>query len=145
MKQRLYAKYGMGIFFLIISLIILLAGVIPNAFRIISRTLSGDYIRTTGVISEVHTKEITATRIEHTVYVTFSTESGTFEAILDTYVEGMTEGDEIELLYHRNNPEKITLKGNQELQLVLFFALSVLFGTIGIVLMKRKEKACRNV
>lgn len=145
MKQRLYAKYGMGIFFLIISLIILLAGVIPNTFRIISRTLSGDYIRTTGVISEVHTKEITTTRIEHTVYVTFSTEANTFKAILDTYVEGMTEGDEIELLYHRNNPEKITLKLNQELQLVLFFVLSVLFGTIGIVLMKRKEKACRNV
>lgn len=145
MKQRLYAKYGMGIFFLIISLIILLAGVIPNTFRIISRTLSGDYIRTTGVISEVHTKEITATRIEHTVCVTFSTETDTFEAILDTYVEGMTEGDEIELLYHRNNPEKITLKGNQELQLVLFFVLSVLFSTIGIVLMKKREKACRNV
>lgn len=145
MKQRLYVKYGMGIFFLIISLIILLAGVIPNAFRIISRAVSGDFVQTTGVISEVHTKEITATRIEHTVYVTFPTETDTFEAILDTYVEGMTEGDEIELLYHRNNPEKITLKWNQELQLVLFFVLSVLFSTIGIILMKRREKACRNV
>ena len=93
----------------------------------------------------MHTKEITATRIKHTVYVTFPTETDTFEAILDTYVEGMTEGDEIELLYHRNNPEKITLKWNQELQLVLFFVLSVLFSTIGIILMKRREKACRNV
>ncbi len=140
MKQKLYEKFGMGIFFLIISLIILIVGIIPNAFRIISRTVSGDYIQTTGVISEVHTKEITATRVEHTVYVTFSTETDTCEAVLDTYVEGMTKGDEIELLYHRNNPEKITLKGNQELQLILFLIICVLFGTIGIVLMKKREK-----
>ncbi len=140
MKQKLYAKFGMGIFFLIISFIILIVGIIPNAFRIISRTSSGDYIQTTGVISKIHTKEITATRIKHTVYVTFSTETNTCEAILDTYVEGMTEGDEIELLYHRNNPEKITLKGNQELQLVLFLIISALFGSVGIILMKRRAK-----
>ncbi len=140
MKRKLLQKYGLGVYFLVIGLVFLIVGVFPNAGRILTRNLSDDYIHTTGVISKIDTKEITATRIQHTVYVTFSTETDTCETILDTYVEGMTEGDEIDLFYHRNNPEKITLKGNQELQLVLFLIICVLFGTIGIVLMKRREK-----
>ena len=140
MKQQLLKKFGIGIFLLVISLISLIAGVIPNAFRILSRTLSDDYLQTTAVISKIETKEITATRVHHTVYVTFPTEKDTYTAILDTYVEGMTKGDKIELLYNRNNPEEITLKGNQILQLILFSILSVLFSTVGMVLMKQRQK-----
>ena len=135
----IYEKFEIGISFIIIALIILFAGIIPNAYKIIERNMSDNYVLTKAEISDIHVNQITSTRVSHDVFVSFSVNEKDYKILLDTYVEGMKVGDEVEIYYDVTNPNNITLKWNQLMQLVLFFGLFLIFNFIGVILIKRRN------
>lgn len=53
MKKMIIDKFGLGAFFLLLAAILLIANVIPNTYRLMVRTFSGDYQKTTAVITEI--------------------------------------------------------------------------------------------
>lgn len=140
MKKLLLQKFGIGIFFILLAVLMLLANVIPNTFRVLSRTFSDSYEKTTAVITEIREEKITATRIHHTVFVLFQADGNSHMTELDTIVEGMQVGDEVEIYYDTTNPDNITLTWNQPMQILLFGSLSVIFGGVGMFLMRRNAK-----
>ncbi len=143
MKNYLFQRFGIGIFLIIISALFLFAGAIPNAVRIIDRRVSGEYELTTAVVLSVEEYRRAPTdSTQHDVTVKFIANGTRYEALLDTYVEGMKADDVIEIWYNTNDPSEITLKWNQPMQLVLFSVIAVLTGVPGVILMlKRKNKS----
>ena len=138
--MNLYEKYGVGASFILIALIILFAGILPNLIKIIDRKTSENYILIEAEISNINVNEITPTRINHDVFVKFEMEDREYEVLLDTYVEGMQVGEKVEIYCDATNPQNITLKWNQLMQLVVFSFLDVIFSVIGVILIKRKQK-----
>lgn len=123
LKSKIFMRFGIGGNLIIISIIVLVAGFIPNMVKIVERNISKDYIETTAKIIRIEEGR------GHDVTVNYIfPNSGEHTALLDTYVEGMTVGDEIQIYAQLSNPKNITLKGNQ-------FWQAVIFGTIGGVLM----------
>ncbi len=140
MKKMVLDKFGLGAFFILLAAIMLIANVIPNTCRLMVRTFSGDYQKTTAVITEIQEEKITETRVNHTVFVLYTADGNSHMTALDTYAEGMQVGDEIEIYYHTGDHDKITLSWNQPMQILLFGALSLIFGLIGIILIRKKTK-----
>lgn len=137
MKNKLYEKYGVGAMALLLCFTILVFGVFPNMFKLISQNVSGNYISTTACIGEIKTKRV-RTSYRHEVYVRFNANGKIVYEKLDTYVEGMREGDEVEILYNKTQPQEVTLKFNRIMQLLLFSFVSLFFGLIGIYLIKKR-------
>ena len=137
MKNKLYEKYGVGAMALLLCFTILVFGVFPNMFKLIDQYSSGDYISTTARIENIKTERVR--RYYRTeVYVRFNANGKNIYAKLDKHIEGMREGDEVEILYNKTQPQEVTLKFNRIMQLVLFSFVSLFFGLIGIYLIKKR-------
>lgn len=122
---------------LLLCFTILVFGVFPNMFKLIDQYSSGDYISTTARIENIKTERVR--RYYRTeVYVRFNANGKNIYAKLDTHVEGMREGDEVEILYNKTKPKEVTLKFNRIMQLLLFSFVSLFFGLIGIYLIKKR-------
>ncbi|GAE90797.1 DUF3592 domain-containing protein [Acetivibrio straminisolvens] len=132
MKIKVILKFVIGCHLIILGTVIFTAGFIPNMVRIIERNISNDYYQTTANIVD-----ITERLRGHDVTVSFGIPGGQeYTALLDTYVEGMDVGDSVEIYYKKSNPAKITLKGNQFWQAVIFGPLGGVLLVISIILLK---------
>ena len=134
-KYEIFRRFGIGIFFIIISITILVAGFIPNMVKIIERNISNNYYQTTA-----HIVSIKQQKRGHEVLVLFSIPGGPqYVASLDTYVEGMAVGDSVEIYYQKSKPTNVTLKGNQFRQAVLFGSAGGILLVVPIILLKKHK------
>lgn len=136
LKNKIFMKFGIGGNLIIISIIFIIAGFIPNMVKIVGRNISQDYIETTAKIIRIEEGRRSDVTVNYIL-----PNSGEHTALLDTYVEGMIVGDEIQIYAQLSNPDNITLKGNQFWQAVIFGAIGGVLMIISIVLLrKHKEK-----
>lgn len=135
MKRKIFLKYGIGGNLLIISILILSIGFLPNLAKIIQRNISDDYVQVSASIEEI--KEVEDL---HNVFIRYTMPDGKeYSSLLDTYVQGMAVGDQVEIFSHLDNPEIVTLKGNQFYQALLFGLLGGLLLIIALFLIRKHK------
>lgn len=137
MKRWLYENYGIGIFFILIAVVLLLAGVMPRAMNISARKASDEYEIKVAKVIEVAEKDS-----RHIVTVEFANGDSMKQMPLNMYSEGMKVGDELEVWYAKSDWRKVTLVGSDE-KLVRDFGITsgILFvvGVVAMFLRKRRE------
>lgn len=136
MKEKFCKKYGMGATFVILSLAIIIFGVIPNTYKLITQNVSDDYVSTEAIIDNIKTTGSGKSK-SHKVYICYEANGADIRTRLYTYHSGMHEGDEIEVLYNKTNPKKVVLKYDSIAMLILSVFLSLVFGISGLIFCKK--------
>lgn len=134
LKRIIYSSFGLSGFGLILGLIIILFGFIPNVSKIVERNTSNNYASTSATIIRIDVYN----KI-HNVFVEYSLPSGIKHTTkLDTYVEGMKRGETITIFYNINDLNDITLSGNQFWQAILFGGIGAILMFISIIFIKKR-------
>lgn len=119
-----------------------LSGSAYHLIKVVNLFHVQDSAEVTGIIDEIKTTKVPGKSENHDVYVSFVTHKNeTYVSLLDTYVEGMAVGDEIDIIYNKNNPAEIMLKWSSILLVLIFgvIGVSLIAGTL-IVRKKYKRK-----
>ena len=122
-----------------------LCGSAYHLIKVVDLCVIKDSKEVTGTIDEVRTTKVPGRSEAHDVYVSFVTHKNeTHVSLLDTYVEGMAAGDNIEIIYNKNNPDEIMLKWSGILLVLIFgvIGFSLIGGTL-IVHKRYKRKIIR--
>lgn len=133
-------KFQYSIVLFLICITIFTSGFLPNATKLLHRTLIApeEYIQTFGVITEMVAFTTSYGQPSYEVYVTYQPEEGRTEvtAKLEDYVEGMEEGMEIQMIYHQLNPEYIMQDWGQWSKVLLHGSFTVVSLLVGIMMMR---------
>lgn len=139
MKKRI--RLPLSWFFILLGLCFL-SGSAYHLIKVVNLFYVQDSTEVTGIIDEIRTTKVPGRSEDHDVYVSFVTHKNeTYISLLDTYVEGMAVGDEVEIIYNKNNPAEIMLKWSSILLVPIFgvIGISLIAGTL-IVRKKYKRK-----
>ena len=139
MAEKIFKKYGIGVIFLIFSLVIIIFGVIPSAYSFIEQEFSGDYVLTVATIDDSQYGS------SKKVYVCYEANGVDVRARIDTYHSEMDEGDKIDVLYNKNQPEKVSLKHGSFIALIASVLLSLAMIVCGFLLIKRYYSINNNI
>lgn len=111
--------------FIFIGLLIIIGGLVGIYFVF---QYEGK-IETTGVITQISTYETSDDKAEHEVYVSYVVDGEEYESKLNGYSSGFYEGQELDIYYDSDNPNKI---GSKSLDYILF--LIPVFGLVFLII-----------
>lgn len=140
MKKDYMEKIIFGIFavvgavFLIVSIALVMGQI---HFKKNADTVSA-------IIDRIETRRDSDGDYHHSVYVSYEYQGEYFKGVhLNYYSAGMYEGERIELLCDRNNPNKVRSKGGEIFLMAIFGGMGLIFflvGGIPLVGLIKKEK-----
>jgi len=131
MKKNSSSNIGafLGIFFTIFGAVFFLIGIIVF---IRTNDFISNGVEVDAEISDIHSFA-GSNRHKHDVYVDFEYEGVEYKDVyLNVYIQGMHEGEEIEIICDPDDPYNITIKSASTLFLVIFSGVGGVFLIIGI-------------
>ena len=90
---------------------VILGFVIGNAMKIPEE----DQVETTAVITEINRRRDSDGDTTYDVWVEYEVKGKTYEQEIDTYVSSYKVGKEIEVIYDKNDPERVQAKDGEKI------------------------------
>ena len=135
------AEWLFGIIFSVVGLIFFIAGIAMTSY---DTNFKKDALETTAVISSIETYRDSDGDTSHKVYVKYTVDGKEYEERLNYYSSGMRMGNEIQIYYKPEQPNRILGKSEFSFPGLIFSLMGFICAAIGLVFIFNKVMKIKN-